>query len=82
MARKKKEMGTMKVLVLHGWTYSTDKWTPFINLLKEKGVDVELLKIPGLTEELGEVWNLDSYVEWLDRKIGKEKVKDSLLQKT
>lgn len=68
-------MGTMnKILILHGWTYSTEKWSEFIKLLGEKN-NVELLKIPGLTENLKEVWNLENYVEWLKEKIEKEKGK-------
>lgn len=59
-------MGTInKVYILHGWTYSTEKWQPFINLLKQKGVEVNMLKIPGLTEKLDKVWQIDDYVDWL-----------------
>ncbi len=78
MDKKKKEVGTLKILILHGWTYSTDKWSEFIELLKNKH-DVELLKIPGLTEELKEVWNLDNYVDWLKRKVDREKSKVILI---
>ncbi|MDO8573836.1 MAG: alpha/beta hydrolase [Candidatus Daviesbacteria bacterium] len=63
-----------KILILHGWTYSTEKWGPFLNLLKEKGADAELLKIPGLTEKLESVWNINNYVEWLKEKAGKNRV--------
>ncbi|OGE30701.1 hypothetical protein A3C59_03225 [Candidatus Daviesbacteria bacterium RIFCSPHIGHO2_02_FULL_36_13] len=63
----------MKILVLHGWTYSTEKWDPFMDIISSK-TDVELLKIPGLTEKLEAVWNLDNYVEWLKTKIGDSKV--------
>lgn len=68
-------MGTVnKILVLHGWTYSTEKWEPFIKALKNKGFDAKLLKIPGLTEKLENVWNIDNYVSWLNEKIGNNKV--------
>ena len=63
----------MKILVLHGWTYCTEKWDPFMDIISSK-TDVELLKIPGLTEKLEAVWNLDNYVEWLKTKIGDSKV--------
>lgn len=66
-------MGAMnKVLVLHGWAYSTEKWEPFITSLKNRGFNAELLKIPGLTEKLNSVWEIDNYIEWLNKKIGKE----------
>lgn len=68
-------MGTMsRILILHGWTYSTEKWEPFLNILKEKGLDAKLLKIPGLTEKLESIWNIDNYVEWLNGKTGNNKV--------
>lgn len=62
-----------KAIILHGWTYSTEKWSKFINLMKSK-YDVELLKIPGLTQQLSKVWDLDNYVEWLNKKVGRDKV--------
>lgn len=74
MANQKTKMGTLKkVLILHGWTYSTEKWSPFIKALKDKGFNTELLKIPGLTEKLDSVWDIDNYVSWLKRKIGSDK---------
>lgn len=63
------EGGRENVIILHGWTYSTDKWEPFVKLLKQKGINPTLLKIPGLTEKLDKVWELDDYVEWLKNKI-------------
>lgn len=75
MANQKTKMGTLKkVLILHGWTYSTEKWSPLIKALKDKGFNPELLKIPGLTEELDTTWNIDNYVSWLNQKIGNNKV--------
>lgn len=75
MANQKTKMGTLKkVLILHGWTYSIEKWSPFIKALKDKGFNPELLTIPGLTEKLESVWNINNYVEWLLKKIKKEKV--------
>lgn len=68
-------MGTMsKVYILHGWTYSVDKWEPFIKLLQEKGLAPQLLKIPGLTEKISGIWRLETYVDWLKKKVGGEKV--------
>ena len=74
-------MGTLmqKIIILHGWTYSTDKWTNFVELLKKSGFDVEVLKIPGLTEESNEVWDLDKYSKWLFDKMSKENEKVILL---
>lgn len=60
-----------KVIILHGWTYSTEKWSHFTKLMAAH-YEVELLKIPGLTEDLRKVWNLDDYVEWLKKKVDSE----------
>lgn len=68
----------MKILILHGWTYSTDKWTQLVDLLAVKN-SVELLKIPGLTEKLDNVWSLDDYVEWLNKKVDSQKSKVVLI---
>ncbi len=75
MGKKKKEVGTMKkkVYILHGWAYSTEKWKPFLIDLKEKGFEPVMLKIPGLTAPLNEVWTIENYVEWLRAKIGSQK---------
>lgn len=61
----------MKIFVLHGWTYSTDKWTHLLKLLNQEGYSATLLKIPGLTGPLEEVWDTNDYVEWINTKIGK-----------
>ncbi len=61
------------VIILHGWTYSTEKWNPFANLLKQKSINSTILKIPGLTEKIDKVWRIDDYVEWLRQKIESQK---------
>lgn len=83
LADKEEAMGTMrnskgqiangKLLVLHGWSYSTEKWKPFMKLMEAKGFKPHLLEIPGLTAPIDRTWTLDDYVEWLKDKVGKEK---------
>lgn len=68
-----------KIYILHGWAYSTERWKPFIDKLQKGNIETELLKIPGLTAPLNEVWNIDDYVEWLDKTLSKEKNKLILL---
>ena len=58
-------MKNKKIYILHGWTYSVEKWEPFVKELQQNGFDVKLLKIPGLTTTIDRPWNLDDYVEWL-----------------
>lgn len=69
----------MKVFILHGWTYSLEKWQPFLDLLKKKGVEPIMLNVPGLTTKTGKVWNMEDYVDWLKESINKEKGKVILM---
>lgn len=68
-----------KIYILHGWTYSTERWGPFIDQLMKGGFKVEFLKIPGLTAPLNEVWDIGNYTEWLGKILAKEKEKIILL---
>ena len=68
-----------KIYILHGWTYSLEKWSAFEKLLKREGFDPIFLKIPGLTSESNEVWDLDKYSNWLEKELSKEKDKVILL---
>lgn len=51
--------------IIHGWTYSIEPWTATVSILRTKDIDVHQLRVPGLTAESGEVWDIDGYVEWL-----------------
>lgn len=62
-----------KILIIHGWTYSKDKWSEVVDLLKTK-FEVDQLSIPGLTEASGRIWDLDKYVDWLHSIISDKKV--------
>lgn len=70
----------MKILILHGWSYSAkgvdplQKWSPFIKELKSKGYRPTLLKIPGLAKNLKEIWDLEKYIEWLNGEVKNDKV--------
>src|SRR5260221_14279777 len=80
MANKKAKVGIMKkIYILHGWAYSTEKWEPFLTLLKKNNFYPVMLKIPGLTAPLNEVWDINNYVTWLEKKLENEKGKVVLL---
>ena len=72
-------MKNNKVLIIHGWTYSLEKYKKIGELLKSKGLDNEILKVPGLTEKIDKPWNLDDYMHWLKNKIDKEKDKVTII---
>ena len=85
---KEKKMGTVKnlklrvhsekLVLLHGWTYSSDgsdplrKWQPFIELLESQGIRCELPRIPGITKDINEFWTLDEYADWLKKMLSKD----------
>ncbi len=81
MAKEKKELGAMKkmengkpkIFILHGWTYTLDKWVNFAKDLELKGFKIKLLKIPGLTEKINKPWNIEDYNNWLYKKLENEK---------
>lgn len=70
-----------KVIILHGWTYSTGKYAAFNAALRVKGFEPVILKIPGLTGKLDieKVLTLDDYIEWLKKIINNEKDKIILI---
>lgn len=55
----------MKLYIVHGWAYSLEPWDKTVELLRDKGVEVVQLKVPGLTAQSDRVWDIDGYVEWL-----------------
>jgi non-heme chloroperoxidase len=69
MKRKK----NIKTFILHGWTYNLDKWKPFLSVLKSKGFNPILLKIPGLTSKIDHPWTIDNYIDLLFEKLKDEK---------
>lgn len=68
-------MGSLdnNLYILHGWTTSTERWAPFLEELKKRGVEPVFLKIPGLSAPLDIPWNIDNYVDWLDKTLPLDK---------
>lgn len=61
------------IYILHGWAYDIEKWAPFLQLLNNSGIETEMLKIPGLTAPIAEVWDIDDYIDWLYSKVKNDK---------
>lgn len=60
----------MKTLyIIHGWTYTVEPWRETIKRLRNQGVNVKMLNVPGLTEPSKKVWTIEEYVKWADRNI-------------
>ena len=70
---------TNKAIILHGWTYSVEKWNHVIDLLEKEGIQVELLLIPGLTAKTDKAWMINDYIDWLKKIIDKNKEKVTLI---
>lgn len=64
-------MGALeKILyIIHGWTIDTEKWNPFLGKLRNEGIEVFFLKVPGLTAPIDKPWTISDYVEWLNSQI-------------
>lgn len=68
-----------KIIILHGWTYSTEKWQTFLDILKKANIEPIMLNVPGLTSKNDKVWNMENYVNWLNENLKKEKEKVELI---
>ena len=55
--------------IIHGWTYTVKPWNKTLELLREKGISVKMLHVPGLTEESKKEFTIDDYVKWADHEI-------------
>lgn len=55
--------------IIHGWTYTIKPWQKTLELLRESGISVKMLCVPGLTEESEKVFTIDDYVKWADQNI-------------
>ena len=62
-----------KLYIVHGWTYSLDKWNDLLTELSSHEIDPVMLKVPGLSEPSDEVWTIEKYVEWLESELKDEK---------
>lgn len=55
--------------IIHGWTYTVEPWRNTLAMLKDKGINVKMLRVPGLTEKSDKIFTIDNYVEWADKNI-------------
>ncbi|MBQ9018181.1 alpha/beta hydrolase [Candidatus Saccharibacteria bacterium] len=66
----KKHDGRMADLyIIHGWTYTVEPWKTTLALLRENGLKIRMLQVPGLTEPSNKVWTIEDYVAWADEQI-------------
>ena len=55
--------------IVHGWTYTVEPWKKTIEILRNKGISVKMLHVPGLTEESKKEFTIEDYVKWADNEI-------------
>lgn len=55
--------------IVHGWTYTVSPWKRTVELLREEGISVKMLHVPGLTEPSDKEYTIDDYVDWVDKEI-------------
>ena len=55
--------------IIHGWTYTVEPWKNTLKILKDNGINVKMLNVPGLTEPSNKVYTINDYVKWANREI-------------
>lgn len=55
--------------IIHGWTYTVEPWKNTLKILRDNGISVKMLHVPGLTEKSDKVYTIQDYVEWADENI-------------
>ena len=62
-------MSKPELFIIHGWTYTVEPWKRTLALLKDAGISVKMLHVPGLTEKSDKVFTIEDYVKWADQEI-------------
>jgi pimeloyl-ACP methyl ester carboxylesterase len=59
------------LVILHGWGASIKSYDKLKPLLEQKGISVFVFDLPGFGSEPApaEVWNIDDYADWVEKKI-------------
>ena len=55
--------------IVHGWTYTVEPWKKTLEILRDNGVSVKMLHVPGLTEPSDKVFSMFDYMKWADKNI-------------
>lgn len=55
--------------IIHGWTYSIEKWAATVQELRNANINIVQLRVPGLTTNTSHAWTIDQYVKWLDDEL-------------
>ncbi|MBQ9018075.1 alpha/beta hydrolase [Candidatus Saccharibacteria bacterium] len=69
MSAKKHDGRMANLYIIHGWTYTVEPWNTTLSIMRENGLKIKMLKVPGLTEPSDKVWTVDDYVAWANEQI-------------
>lgn len=63
--------GPSAFLILHGWGSNSDRWIPVAEKISEKGFRVIVPDLPGFgkSDALLIPWNINKYIDWIERFI-------------
>lgn len=61
--------GGADLYIIHGWTYTVEPWKNTLKMLKDAGINVKMLHVPGLTEKSDKVYTIADYAKWANREI-------------
>ena len=67
--KNKEGMDSMDLYIIHGWTYTVEPWRTTVGILREAGINVKMLPVPGLTKPSKKEFEISDYVRWADREI-------------
>jgi len=61
-------MENKKLIILHGWQSSKERWEKVKQALEKKGIDVLIPDLPGFKQEtkIDKPWDLDDYLKWFE----------------
>lgn len=64
-------MTTKNIYIIHGWSSDRNNFKKWEEFIKALGIDWEItfLKVPGLDFSTEDPWDLNKYVNWLDKEI-------------
>lgn len=69
MSAKKPGAHPADLYIIHGWTYTVEPWKTTLAILRENGLKVKMLNVPGLTQPSDKIWTIEDYVRWADAEI-------------
>ena len=55
--------------IIHGWTYTVEPWRTTVGILRGAGINVKMLRVPGLTEPSTKEYTIENYIKWADQQI-------------